>query len=135
MRRVSLGDLQPGMALTRPVYGASGALLLSRGKSVTSQFLESLDSWGIHTVYVDDGAAVALLIPENVRTTYNEALGRVSVAMEKLRRGVEVPIAEVGAGLAEFVLELATEPGVLNCLHLLRERDDYTFHHSIDVGI
>lgn len=135
MRRVSLGELQPGTMLTRPVYGASGALLLGSGKPVTSQFLESLGSWGIHSVYVDEGTTAAAAVPEDVRTTYHEALGRVKVAMEDLRRGVEVPLAEVGTGLAEFVLELAAQPGVLSCLNLLRERDDYTFHHSIDVGI
>lgn len=136
MRRISLSDLRPGQALSKPVYGASGALFLSSGKTVTSQLLDSLKSWGIHSVYVDDGAATpASVVPEVVRTTYNEAVGRVKVAMEELRRGAVVPVAAVGRELGEFALQLAREPGVLSCLHLLRERDDYTFHHCIDVGI
>ncbi|MDI6870403.1 MAG: HD-GYP domain-containing protein [Bacillota bacterium] len=134
MRRISLSDLHPGSVLAKPVYGASGALRLNQGKQITRQFLDSLSSWGIHSVYVDDGAPLPV-VPEAMKATYYEAVGRIKVAMEILRRGSLVDAAALGSQLGEFVLQLAAEPCALSCLHLLRERDDYTFHHCIDVGI
>lgn len=135
VRRLALSDLHPGQTLSKPVYGASGALLLTSGRTVTEQFLESLDRWGIRTVYVDEGVVPATVVPEAVRSTYYEAIGQIRVSMQQLRRGEAVDLGELGGQLASHILRLVAEPGILSCLHLLRERDDYTSHHCIDVGI
>ncbi len=134
MRCISLSELPLGSTLSKPVYGASGVLLLRSGTQVTPQVLEALSGWGIHSVYVDDGANPPVA-PAVVRTTYCEAVGRIKVAMVELRRGGRPPLADLGRELARLVLKLVAEPGVIRSLHLLREWDEYTFHHCIDVAV
>lgn len=136
MRRIPLSDLRPGEVLSRAIYGASGALLLSPGKEVTQRFLVSLTNWGITAVYVDDAPGQDKSdLPEPVRATYRDAISRIGQLMEDARRGSRITLTDAGRELGDYTLQLAAEPNVLEYLRLLREQDNYTFHHSINVGI
>ncbi|MGE5623491.1 MAG: hypothetical protein ACM3UP_00540 [Methanocella sp.] len=50
----------------------TGALLLPKGKSVTAQFIHSLEMWGLSSVYVEEGFVVSdQEVPERVTETFH----------------------------------------------------------------
>ncbi|MGE5554417.1 MAG: HD-GYP domain-containing protein [Betaproteobacteria bacterium] len=52
-----------------------------------------------------------------------------------LRLGQSIPVAEVARTCGELVMRIAADPDIVTYLHLLKYRDDYTFQHSVKVGV
>lgn len=135
MRKILVSELLPGTILGSPIYSERGALLLPEGKVITRHFLELLSTWGIKSVYVVEELESAIPVPEHVRKDYCQAFSLIKKTMETLRLNGTAPLAEVGDDLKRITLKLASEPGILSHLIFLREHDDYTFHHSVSVGV
>ncbi len=57
MKTCDVRDLKPGMVLAEPVFTGQGALLLSKGVTLTEKNIWVLKSWGVRTLWVEsDGA-------------------------------------------------------------------------------
>lgn len=74
MNRLSLGQLQPGMVLSLPIFNGTGVMLLPAGTQLTTRHLDQFRHWGVHEAAVDvENGAESQLDPELVRTI-DEAL-------------------------------------------------------------
>ncbi len=146
MRRIATSDLLAGQVLIRPVYAPSGELLLPAGTKLTERFRPVLTQWGIAEVYVDErrgvpGATAAatasdrICVPGQVNLAYCQAVESLGEAMRELRGGGAVPLRELGERCGELAIKIAFEPGVLEYLHLLQCGQEYTFQHSVKVGV
>ncbi|MDI6869953.1 MAG: HD-GYP domain-containing protein [Bacillota bacterium] len=101
-----------------------------------------LSKWGLSEVYVEEEESQeqprtikAGPIPATVNRAYRQAVDKIRQAMEGLRRGDCVPLMELGRSCSQLVMKIASEPDVLSYLHLLNYWDDYTFQHSVKVGV
>jgi len=54
MRLVSVNSLKPGDELARPVFTASGKIILNSGVVLKENYIEKFKELGINRVYIDD---------------------------------------------------------------------------------
>ncbi len=145
MQRMLTSNLLPGKVLARPVYAPSGELLLPKGTKLTERIRLVLAQWGVTEVYVDedrdsgfDGAVAVtdqVTVPADVSLAYSQAVGLIAGTMEELRHGRPVLLETIGERCGELAIKVAFEPGVLEYLHLLHCGEEYTFQHSVKVGV
>ncbi len=142
MRRMPLSRLATGKVLAYSVYTPSGELLLPKGTRVNERVRLLLSKWGLFEVYVEDEETqeqpVSVRrkpIPTPVSRAYQQAVSEIQRAMEGLRRGDCLPVRELGRTCGRFIMEIASDPAIMSYLHLLHYRDDYTFQHSVKVGV
>ncbi|MGE5507781.1 MAG: HD-GYP domain-containing protein [Chitinophagales bacterium] len=146
MQRRLLSDLPLDQALAHGVYSLSGKLLLPQGAKLTQRILQVLVRWGIAEVYLEGAPEETAIsqrgseapvptVPKPTSQAYRKAVGEIKRAMESLRLGEAVALTDVGRTCGNLVLSIAQDPDVLTYLHLLHYRDDYTFQHSVRVGV
>jgi response regulator RpfG family c-di-GMP phosphodiesterase len=161
MRRISVGDIKPGMSLARSVFSGSGHLLLSAGTEITERYVAILRARGFS--YVDihdpdtDDIEIEDIISERTRmnvtvSTYRilNAVGNATSAFRNQDFGtIQGEISsdafarqareafgyeELVSDVADIVDEVAAQ-AMLPGIQTLRSFDNYQFLHSIDTTI
>ncbi|MDI6869948.1 MAG: HD-GYP domain-containing protein [Bacillota bacterium] len=144
MHRIPTSDFSPGKVLARSVYTPSGELLLPEGTRLTERLRPVLTEWGVTEICVEDersGHTKAAAVPkgtagpEPVRLAYSRAVSLVAKGMGELRQGRPVSWRRLGEESGELAMTVAFEPGILEYLHRLHCGEDYTFEHSVKVGV
>lgn len=145
MPRVQTSDLRPGAVVSRSVRTPAGELLVPCGTRVDEGVRAVLAQWGISEVYVRPSKAAAgagetaahraAQVPEAVAQAYAQAVASMAEAMERVRRAEPVDLRALGVDCGQAALLIAEEPEVVSYLHLLDSGHDYTFQHSIRVGV
>ena len=143
--RIRVPQVKPGMALGNDVFSGSGTVLLSKGTILTEYTIAQLRAWRIEYVdvknpkneedpkmdtgrnYAGEDAAFANM--------YAHSLDAIAELFEEMRKGEKVPVQEcllIAEGILDQVLGVQ---GVLRRLRQVKTGDEYTFSHSLNVGI
>lgn len=136
MRKVLTNDLKPGMVLAKDVYNhEDGRLLLLKGFSLQQRYIEKLKSLDIAHVYVDQEALVVEPEEFNEEQAYNEAFSTIKDVLTSVTNGENLEVAPVKETVDEIVHRIINNESVFTQLSGMRDIDNYTFHHSVDVCI
>ncbi len=154
MKRLSTFQLVPGMTLSQSALGFDHQLILAKGTVLTDQLISKLILYGIINVYVEDDTAMdqqIALQPEN--TSHSERVRKSPVFhqfKEKYNdniKDLECTLNDVVqkhiplnvSGLVQDALKLADSSkgqiGILDMLQNMREYDDATYAHCINVSL
>ncbi len=154
MRKVHVQDLQPGMSLGKEIYNDRGSVLLARGVTLTSRYIDVLTNLGYYSVYIQDGIAddlepsdvlsdqVHISVTKHVRELFSIAQGAPSARQGDTIRSVAANL--INSALpnvaqlfrdVESIIEQATTSKVLSGVTSLKSHDNYTFEHSVDVAV
>ena len=153
MRRVKTNDLKPGMVLVSDVYNYQDQLVLSAGIALTEKAIQKLNFYSIFFVRIED--AEEKEAPVQVRQeSYSERV-RHSDEFKNYKEAFEHNVALMEVLLSDFVEEEPTEEAVnavvnnaiqmledkqadsnvFDMLHNMREYDDMTYAHSLNVAL
>lgn len=153
MRRVKTNDLKPGMVLASDVYNYQDQLVLSAGIALTEKAIQKLNFYSIFFVRIED--AEEKEAPVQVRQeSYSERV-RHSDEFKNYKEAFEHNVALMEVLLSDFVEEEPTEEAVnavvnnaiqmledkqadsnvFDMLHNMREYDDMTYAHSLNVAL
>jgi len=144
MRKMRLAELQPGMVVARPVYGADGQLLLNVGVKLQHGYLRQLDRLGIPAVYVEDEHMADVVVEDvvsdqtrlNATVAVREVLDAARVRTQKeLTRAVVFADGSLRTAVNRIIDDLLRNPNVVMNLTDIRASDDFTFGHSVNVAI
>ncbi len=165
MRRVSTADLMPGMITAEDVYDYNNQLILPRGLVLTDKTITKLEFYSIINVRIEDGKAeeeVSVSEPEPASepavsnsegVSYSERVKKSPQFIEfKQRFEEEVPkfrglLDSVAKGNKPISVDnmmkcfdniLGADEGYLNVfdmLHNMRQYDDMTYVHSMNVAL
>jgi putative nucleotidyltransferase with HDIG domain len=142
-RKSLLADVKPGMLLGADVVSARGKVMLAVNTILTESMIDRLACWGYNDLMiVDDDEKANLGVrsrrqaeKENFTVNYHKTVGLIRQAFESVIYLQEAPLTEM-SGLADnSLLNLTSTPGVLIYLTALRNADNYTFQHSVNVAI
>ena len=155
MKRVSTADLVPGMITAEDVYTYNNQLILPRGLVLTDRTITKLEFYSIINVRVEDDMSEEYLAspeaPENL--SYSEKIKKSPQFIEfKARFDEEIPkfknMLDSVAGrnsdldlnsLLDCINEILTSSdgylNVFDMLHNMRQYDDLTYVHSINVAL
>lgn len=153
MKRVNTSDLVPGMVTAEDVYNFNNQLILPRGIILTDSTITKLAFYSVLTLYVEDQLVVQSAQTDDYTTSYTDRLKR-SPEFTRFHkefendvdsfRGAMNDVIEKGSPLdvnklmnhTLNILDLAaTTPNVFDMLHCMREYDDETYVHSMNVAL
>lgn len=142
--RIKAAEIKKGMVLGNDVCSKSGAVLLAKDTILTDYAISKLLGWQIETVFVvaQEGLKRPEIKPVDPFTKednvffdmYLQSVETIATLFEEMKSGV-VPVESfqpIAEGILEQVLGVH---GVLRRLRQVKSGDEYTFNHSMNVGI
>ncbi len=134
MKQLAVCDLKPGMKLAKDVYLNDGRLLLLTGFIIKPRYIRKMELFEIPYVYVEEGEAVPLsdISEEKV---YAEAFTTIKSVLTSVREGKALDIVTVKDTVNDIVHKVMNNESVFMQLTGIRDIDNYTFLHSVDVCI
>ncbi|MBP2018179.1 HD-GYP domain-containing protein (c-di-GMP phosphodiesterase class II) [Symbiobacterium terraclitae] len=147
VRRVPLSAVRPGDCLARDVLSEDGRVLLSRGVRITDAYLRLLQTHGVDAVYLPSGPASGRSHPEISQRVRTELTAELRKVTDYIRHtvpqgatGLQLPRLELQVkglrnAVVQAVNEVAAHPGLAVPLAELRQADEYTLQHSVEVCV
>ncbi|MDR3564577.1 MAG: HD-GYP domain-containing protein [Negativicutes bacterium] len=139
IRKCSISDLRPGMVVAKFVSSIDGCILVEEDAVLTQKQIQHLAAWGIVSIEIKESPAGSS--PDKAASYDRFAkkqsglIRTLSEAFEKVRVFKQVPEEQL-VELADQSMELLVDDaGVLGYLSIIRDTDDYTYRHSVNVGI
>lgn len=145
MQRMPVTRLRAGMVVARPIVGSSGQMLLSTGTVLNDIYIHRLREKGIPSIYIQEQAPELAVQVEDVIS--DESRLRANVAVRDLMKDVRTELAvarrgfvtlndvQVRKSVNALVDELLTNRDIAVNLADIRTLDNYTFGHSVQVGV
>ena len=135
-------DIVPGMTIGKPVLGNNGRVLLGEGIILSERVINQLVNWGIQKIdiqeinqtvaaHVEDLMECARQTSEN----YDSTLSLLKTYFDQTRRYKKLSVQSMRQLSDTFISQLVNTPGIISYLLMLERKDDYTFHHSLNVSI
>lgn len=139
IRRVYSQNLKPGMILANPIMSDARSLLVAEKTSLTQAIIDRIILSGIR--YADILLETALpespvqgskdiLIEKHVRITH-----AVKDSFDRMRLSRTLPHEEFLDISNEISSTMLDTPGIFHSLQTVKSVDNYTYVHSINVGV
>jgi len=136
MRYVLVKHLKPGMVVARPFYNKNLNILLNEGKEIEHWHITSLERIGQRGIYIHDEFSneiqVVPIIDDKSKLIFAGAVNEVFEGVSKAISPGHGSLRDIIKKLIEQVTE--NQGTIVNMLDL-KQFDDYTFQHSINVCI
>lgn len=126
MRFVNLDDVEPGMKLGADIYDAYGRILLGSRAELTSDYLRRLKELGFDGLYISDELSKDIHI-EPIISPHLKSKGIECVRNQDIDGCRSVA--------KEMVEEMIAKGSISLDMTDLRESDDCTFVHSVNVAL
>lgn len=126
MRYITLEKAEPGMVLAKPIYDNLDRILISTHKQLTPGLIQKLELRGFSGLYIEDSLSEGIIIEEAIPAELRNQ------GVEALRRCDIDGTLEVAKLIVEHIL---LDSGASLDLLDLRNYDDYTYRHSVNVSV
>lgn len=150
-RKMYVTRLQPGVLLARDVYNDRGQLVLPKGTEMTTSLIVRLKQMGMIEVWVEEpmigpsapfapeGSVHASVVGTKPQPSLMENYSNLMGCMEDLFQAASVEqrvnVESTRQLLQELASVCAQESNFLHLVVNLRTYDEYTFQHSVGVGL
>ncbi|MBW5447784.1 HD domain-containing protein [Cohnella sp. CFH 77786] len=140
--RVHVTDLQPGDRLSQDTFTGFGLLVLSKGAVLNEHAVSRLYLHRIEYVEIEPRFSDTLLSPIEsdlinplLRPMYQEAVTGIENIFGKALEEGKVHEEDLKESFQPLVDNFKAERDVVSLLLLLNSQDDYTYQHSVQVGM
>ena len=140
MRYIATENLQPGHKLADDLKYANGTVLLRKGKALTPSLIRKIGILGYQGLYVDDelsaGIEINDIISADLRMRTRTQLELLFHNVEyNITSGVKKNVKSVKSLAEEIVDEILNNRETMINIIDLRNYDDYTYSHSLNVTV
>jgi len=157
MKRLSTMQLLPGMIVAQDVFTYDRQLLMSKGTVLTDRLITKLDLYGILTIYAEDAPAKSEdeLPPDegDAGPSYSQRIQNSPVFKKfkadyelnvdsfknalnaVVERNIELDVNTLLHNTLDMIAAGKGQIGILDMLQNMREYDDSTFTHCLNVGL
>ena len=155
MKRLSITQLVPGMTVAEDVYDLEHELLAAKGTILTDKLITKLDLYGILTIYADDTVPAAGPDKSYVaeESSYSERIKNspefqlfkedfendVDLFRENMnlviQKNTKLDVRTLLQNTMAIVANHSGSISILDMLQNMREYDDSTYTHSLNVAL
>jgi len=138
MRILSIEDLREGMTLARSIYDSAGRVVLAKGVSLKSAYIQKLSELGYSYAYVLDPTETLdqVDIDEPIsQETRVQAIAVLRETVETIQKTGNADLQKLRAIVDEIVEQISSNPDVLVSLVDIKSYDSYTYSHSVNVCV
>lgn len=137
---IDVGSLPVGKKLARDIFDIRGRLLLPRGVVLKASHLQHLAEMNYSKIYVE---AEDIPINDDLQkgeathlpVVFKYAVQQIKDMMSKVVAGHIIMCSEVEETINLLYPEIVHTNNIISCLQDLRQRDNYTFEHSVAVSV
>ena len=138
MRYLPIKKVEAGMVLAQDILDGQGVMLLGRHQILNQEQIENLDKMGYPGLYIDDKFSEEIEIAEVIKPSiHSKSLEIVHHLF--IDRMEEEDVSEQEWQIREAVMQvvdsLLENEEVMYNMMSLKNYDDYTYFHSVNVGI
>lgn len=134
MVTLPLADVKPGMKLAKDVVLHDGRLVLMAGFNIKPLYIRKLEAFSVTHITVED--TVYTPVEENQEEkVYNHAKTTIKKIFNLVREGGHADMTEVESTVKEILGKVISNETIMLQLTGIRDIDNYTFLHSVDVCI
>jgi len=136
MRYLPIDQLEVGMSLGRNIYNDAGQLILSKDKIFTEIIIALFKRQGYQGVYIEDKISEDIVIEEivsiEIRNKAKQSIKRLFLSDDVDSSNIQ---NEINLSISEIMQSILENKEVLVNMVDLKTYDDYTYSHSVNVGI
>lgn len=126
MRYIPIESVKPNMVLGNDVFDSLGRLLISKGSTLTPEYITRLQELNVFDLYIDDKLSKGI----DVRPPISPRLKSEGIQAVKSRNIDKCRI------ISKRIVEEMLEQGAVSMDMVdLKTFDDYTFAHSVNVAV
>jgi len=129
-----ISQLKPGMKLSKDVILSDGRLLLLAGFAIKPLYIRKLEAFNVPNVFVEDGPFTPMEDFEEERV-YNHAATTIKNIFSLTKNDNSVEVSTVRESVSEILQKVIENETVMLQITGIRDIDNYTFLHSVDVCI
>ena len=133
MKKVKVSELIPGMKLAKDVFLPDGRILLLSGFIIKHSSIVKLVHFNIVDIYIEDD--IVEIEEKSEEKVYSEAFSTIKNVMQTVRDGQAIELPVVTETVENIVSRILNDDHVFLKLSGIRDIDNYTFLHSVDVCI
>jgi HD-GYP domain-containing protein (c-di-GMP phosphodiesterase class II) len=142
LRKITVGDIEPGMQLSRPAQARTGAVLLEAGALLNSDHIEKLRMWDVDAIYIIDTSTPdeqieeqERILTEEFKETHSKAMDFTKQFIEKAATGETPRDTNVENHVVELMEKLLINKDILFKLTGIYSVDNYLYAHSVNVAV
>lgn len=138
MRIVAVENLKPGMQLARTLYSDDGRVLLHCRAVLTKAIIKRIADLQYSYLYIrdpDDPVEEEEFLDPIKEETKAKATALVKETMTGLEKSNTANVGQLKTVVAEMVDQILADRQTVYNMMDIRTYDDYTFAHSVNVGI
>lgn len=137
IKKCLVAKLEPGMSLACPMVKENGQLMLAEGTVLTDSIIERLKYTDISFLHILEKKEERLRLSnvKDFNPAYTDTLHVIKSCFSTTRYFKEVPLNQMRELIDTSIDPLIHAMGVIDFLQTIRQQDDYTFHHSLNVAI
>lgn len=153
--RILTSQTTPGMKLAEDVYTGNGQLILSAGTTITDKVITRLKFYSIHQITIEvqseaenePAAMQTKQDPYSERIRQTESFKQFSSAITKSAKHLQIHLSDIAQNQAEVdedslindvnsaLVHARNGMHVLDMMHCMRNYDDETYLHSLNVAM
>lgn len=144
--RLSLSDVIPGMELARDIYSRTDQMILSRGSILDEQKILKIAQYSIDTITVfKQERKVEKTLTEQLKSSaefrrfsqkYDDTVFELKQTLNSIiTDNKEINQDELVRDIENMINEVGSTGRVFNMLHCIRDYDEVTYMHSVNVAL
>lgn len=126
MRYVGINNVKEGMTPAKDLLDSQGRIIIGQGHILTQKYIEKIKKFGVSGIYIDDPISedieIEPIISEELRNR-----GMNSVKNQNIDHCIRVA--------RDIVQEIITKRNLSLDMSDMRSFDNYTYAHSVNVGV
>ncbi|MEJ6952607.1 HD domain-containing phosphohydrolase [Natronospora cellulosivora (SeqCode)] len=134
-RKIDTEELQAGMKVARGVENSYGALLVSAGMILDDNLIKKLKRTGVDQIVIYDESEEQ--INKNFSSfseQYQSNINNLKILFNSVEKKREMDYFHV-KDIADKAVTMDTNRDIVTMLSVIRDVDEYTYTHSINVGL
>lgn len=139
MRYIPAGQLRPGMVLGQDLFDAAGRRMLATNTKLTEENIDYIEFIGTAGVYIDDEVSKNIQIQETVSPQVKtEAVSLIQQVFSKAPEEEDNLQPEerlIRLVVENVVSDVMSNKDVMYNMIDIRNYNDYTYFHSMNVGV
>lgn len=136
MRKISTGNIVPGMKVAANIIGGDGSVLLARGVELTLNYIDRLKEIGIQSLYIEDELSKDIIIKDVIlEQTRMAALQTIHSIADSCRRDKKIDLPSAQKVVNTIVDEISAQRNLMINFSDLRLKNDYQFAHAVNVCV
>jgi HD-GYP domain-containing protein (c-di-GMP phosphodiesterase class II) len=127
------------MVIAKAIYGLRGVLILREGRALGARHIEALTELGYPGIYIhdliSDGIELEEIVDEQTRHNAISMVKNLYKAGELTTTRTQIMHREMEDLINEIVSSIFESDAAVVNVPLLKSYDEYTYRHSVDVGV